>query len=145
MTMTHCQVCKGTAFEPTIFEDSTLVGSVRVAGHVPALRCSQCAEITIAQSDLVAFELRAVAEVLSRGWVGAGPFRAARKVLGFTGSELAALLGVTPETLSRWENGQRDVDRLAWSVVASLVEERRAGVTTTELVRGCRSGPADGS
>jgi hypothetical protein len=37
---------------------------------------------------------------------------------------VADLLGVTPETMSRWENGQRPVDRAAWLTLGSVVLEQ---------------------
>ena len=47
--------------------------------------------------------------------------------MGLKGLELARLLQVTPESLSRWENGKREVDRSAWILLADLVIDQVAG------------------
>ena len=50
-----------------------------------------------------------------------------RAAVGLKGLELARLLQVTPESLSRWENGKREVDRSAWILLADLVIDHVAG------------------
>jgi transcriptional regulator with XRE-family HTH domain len=54
-----------------------------------------------------------------------------RKALSLRGSELGALLDVTAETISRWENGQRNVHRTAWVALGSMVLEKMQGSTST--------------
>jgi DNA-binding XRE family transcriptional regulator len=68
------------------------------------------------------------------GPVNGGTLRALRKALGFTAAHLADLLSVTAETISRWENGPRRVDRSAWIVVGSMVLES-ANLPTSTLAR----------
>jgi transcriptional regulator with XRE-family HTH domain len=43
------------------------------------------------------------------------------------GAELARLLDVEPETLSRWENGKTAMPRVSWATVAAMVIEKRGG------------------
>jgi transcriptional regulator with XRE-family HTH domain len=78
-----------------------------------------------------------VATVLAmKGPLQGETLRFMRKALGLRGFELAALLGVTGETLSRWEHEQRPVDSMAWILVGSLVLEHagRPPVTLRRLL-----------
>jgi len=50
-------------------------------------------------------------------------FRYMRKSLGMRAAVLAKMLGITAETISRWENEQRAVDGTAWIVLGALVLE----------------------
>lgn len=54
-----------------------------------------------------------------------------RKEAGLRSMELAEFLGVTPETVSRWETGKQPVERRAMAVVGALVVERFEGRTST--------------
>ena len=48
-----------------------------------------------------------------------------------------ARLGVTPETISRWENGHNEADRAVWATLALLVDDHHAGRTATlDRLRG---------
>ena len=67
-----------------------------------------------------------------------------RKYLGFSGVDFAGLLDVTPETVSRWENGKKQMSpvaeralRLMVFVRAPLAEyplEKLAGVAQGEAI-----------
>jgi DNA-binding transcriptional regulator YiaG len=51
----------------------------------------------------------------------------ARKVLGLRQAELAQYLGVLPETVCRWENGQENFKRRDQLAVLALLEEVHRG------------------
>ena len=108
--------------------------SREVAGHVfstslPGLRCAGCAESQVSLRDLERFELL-VANVLGTLGASTGPvFKFQRKALGLQAAELAELLDASVETVSRWENGKRDIPRSALAVLATLVEDA-AGMRT---------------
>jgi transcriptional regulator with XRE-family HTH domain len=66
--------------------------------------------------------------IQKRGLLHGKEVRFLRKVIGFQGKKFAALLGVSPEHLSRVENGKRKTlghssDRVARLAVASVLEE----------------------
>ena len=62
-----------------------------------------------------------------------------RKVTGLQGKEFAELLAVRPETVSRWEQGKRPIDRATYAIIRQLVSERARGVTaTTDYLRSLR-------
>jgi hypothetical protein len=54
-----------------------------------------------------------------------------RSALELKSLELATLLNVRPETISRWENGKGKIDRAAWVVVADMVDDRLNNRLTT--------------
>lgn len=119
---TKCIACGFNGpLETTIADESVSVGERTFSAALPAERCPSCGEIyTDARGHN--FLARSVARFLIEAGEVSGPvFRFFRHTLGMTGASLAALLGVAPDTVSRWERGERDVDRLAWATVAGLV------------------------
>lgn len=65
-----------------------------------------------------------------------------RKTIGMKALELAEVLGITPETVSRWENGKLEVDALAWVLLGAIVHDRETGETRTiDALRAARSRP----
>jgi transcriptional regulator with XRE-family HTH domain len=58
-------------------------------------------------------------------------FKFMRKALGLRAVDIAELLDVAAETLSRWETGQRPVDRASWIAVSAMVLDKLEGRTTT--------------
>ncbi|MGA8893033.1 MAG: helix-turn-helix domain-containing protein [Anaeromyxobacteraceae bacterium] len=103
---------------------------VRVAG-VSAVRCGACGETALSGGDLARAELLAGAEAMARGLRDGGTFKFVRKALGMRAAELGTLLDVSPETISRWENGHRAAERSVWNTLADLVIDRLEGTDTT--------------
>jgi putative zinc finger/helix-turn-helix YgiT family protein len=106
-----------------------------VAGHVfvtrvSALKCDACGEAQIQGSELERFDLLVARDLLASK-PDAEAFKFARKALGLTGKDLAALLDVTPESISRWETGKHAVDRRGWTLVGLMVDNRLAGSSAT--------------
>jgi transcriptional regulator with XRE-family HTH domain len=61
-------------------------------------------------------------------------------VLGLRAADLAELLDVAAETVSRWENAQRTVDRPAWVALSAMVLDRiEGGTRTLDRLRTLRS------
>ena len=54
-----------------------------------------------------------------------------RKAARLKAAELAGLLGVTPETVSHWENGHNEPSRAVWTILDALAEDGMEGRTTT--------------
>lgn len=107
-----------------------------IAGHrfvaeLPAHGCARCGRDYVDEAAVARFELQ-VALRLSRAGVASGEaFRFMRKSLGLRGTDLADLLDVAPETVSRWETDKRAVHRGAYALVASLVRDRIEGREST--------------
>jgi DNA-binding XRE family transcriptional regulator len=74
----------------------------------------------------------ALAATLAREGASSGEaLRHMRKALSLPYRELAALLGVAPDTLVRWERGERAAPRTAAATIGALVLDCAAGKTTT--------------
>jgi DNA-binding XRE family transcriptional regulator len=103
---------------------------VRVAG-VSAVRCDACGEVALDGAALARAELLAGAEAMARGLRDGGTLKFVRKALAMRAAELGDLLGVSPETISRWENGHRAAERSVWNTLADLVIDKLEGTDTT--------------
>lgn len=53
-----------------------------------------------------------------------------RKALGMKAAEVAEVMNVAAETISRWENGQRELDWPEFMLMGVLVDDKLAGRTT---------------
>src|SRR5437773_3600547 len=107
-----------------------------VAGHtfvadMPAYICERCGESVIDYASLHCFNIAIAGKLAELGASSGEAFKFMRKAIGMKAAELAALLDVAPETVSRWETGQRDVDRGALVVLGALVLDRLEGRTST--------------
>ncbi|MGB8932440.1 MAG: helix-turn-helix domain-containing protein [Anaeromyxobacteraceae bacterium] len=134
--MKRCMSCKSSDVREVTEAVEVRVPSapeplvVRVAG-VSAVKCGACAESVLNGADLGRAELLAGAEALARGLRDGGTFKFIRRALGMRAAELGALLDVSPETISRWENGHRAAERSVWNTLADLVADKLEGTSTT--------------
>jgi putative zinc finger/helix-turn-helix YgiT family protein len=89
--------------------------------------CPQCGEAYLSAETVRAME-RLVAESLARSGEGTPEaFRFMRKALGLKATQVSKLFGVTPETISRWEHGERNPEPRAVKLLGALVVEHLAG------------------
>jgi transcriptional regulator with XRE-family HTH domain len=118
-------------------------GTRRIAQHVggrdfllkvPAGTCRLCGTGYLDAESLEWGELQIACRLAMEGPANGATLRALRKSLGFLAAQLAEMLGITAETISRWETGQRRVERSAWIVVGSMVLEK-ANVPACTLAR----------
>lgn len=107
------------------------VAGVEFATELPGRRCSTCGYSTVNGPAAVRFELLVAAELAKRGIRGGASFKFMRKALGMKATELAEAFNVAPETVSRWENDQREVDWPEFMLLGFLVDDKLAGRTTT--------------
>lgn len=106
-------------------------GEVTFAVEVPCIRCAACGETTTAHSDGEKADAAVAHALAVHGPVTGSAFRHMRNALDISRADMARLLDVAPETVSRWEVEGRPVDRAAWLLVSTIVEEHQAGRTTT--------------
>ena len=107
------------------------------------LKCGSCGTVYESGEELERFDLLVAHELTSLGVVAGGVVRFVRKALGFKAADLAGLLGVTPETISHWENDRTKPDRAAWATLGALVRDRLNNRTSTlDQLKALRKPPA---
>jgi putative zinc finger/helix-turn-helix YgiT family protein len=140
--MAKCSECGKGRLERVTEEHEVKVGKLTFTATIPALRCDACGETYTEGEDMNAVELEAARRLANAGQASGETFRFMRHALGLTAAALAGELGVAPETISRWESGERDVDRMSWLTVASMVTDRLEKRTTTiDRLRALREPP----
>lgn len=120
-TEDRCRVCGGDV-STRIYEHNQMVGRWKVAdrsGMAP--QCNECKEPQLTLDDLEGYQLRAVKTAMCDGHVEGEVIRYARKALGLTQKELAAILGYAHETVSRWENNKEELPRSASQALIGIL------------------------
>jgi putative zinc finger/helix-turn-helix YgiT family protein len=143
--MKRCHNCKSDQLvEKTLSETIEVAGNVFTA-QLPALVCEACGEASYAGEDLHRFEWAVARELAETGKISGEALRFMRKSISLKAVELAQLLGITPETLSRWEKGKLEVDEKTFLIVGDLVEDYFAGNTRTRrrllAIRASKTNP----
>lgn len=116
----------------------------RVAGHtftatIRGEQCAACKEVFYPGPAVEAFELAVARTLTSTDDASGETFKYARKAVGIRAEDLASLLGVTRETISRWETGKHPIDSAALAVLALIVKDASLGSTATlEVLRARR-------
>lgn len=142
--MNNCVQCgaKG-AFSKTEVDLAREVDGRKFSAKVPAETCGACGEDYFDGVVLDAFERALARRLVIDGASGELALRFMRKVMGMRAIDLAALLRVAPETISRWENGAQVPDRNSVALLGTLVLDWLDGKTSTiERLRALDSPPA---
>lgn len=105
-------------------EHTRRIGETTFSGRLPALVCRSCKESFIAQSDLADFDARVALMLAGAGMAGPEVLRFLRKATGLQAKEFAQLLGVRPETVSRWEAGKAPMDRATLAIIRQILADR---------------------
>jgi hypothetical protein len=121
-----CHECNGESFERRAVELTTQVGEHVVTDRsVSRPVCLQCGAFTLPANLLEKVELRAALVAFTDApRVTGAILRFARKALSLTQAELAARLGTTFESVSRWEREERAMEPWVPVAVLGLVRER---------------------
>lgn len=142
MTCELCGAARATLGEHAV---RRTFGELVVSVTVPAEVCDACGESLIADDDLARVEHAVTRALVSAGSMHPNALRWLRKAADLRSMDLAELLGVAPETVSRWEHGSRTIDRAALALVASLALDALDGITTTrDRLRALGASPATG-
>jgi hypothetical protein len=140
--MQRCTTCGGTKLTETDVELEREVAGRSFRAVGPGMRCTSCNEAFVPGGAVAAMELAIAAELARSGVINGEAFRFMRKAVGLPATELAALLDVAPEPVSRWENEKLPVERRALALLASMVLDRVDGVSTTlDRLRALRNPP----
>lgn len=129
--MKRCVQCDSKDLKKTAVRQEIQVAEHRFETDIPAFVCSSCNESYVTGPDLNRFELMVAAELGKAGEVSGGILRFMRKALGMKAMELAKLLDVSPETVSRWETGAQSIDRRTMTLVAVMITDKLEGRETT--------------
>ena len=139
--MRKCPACGGT-LSPSRKRQSRRVGGRDFAVTIVARSCRSCGAVFLENASLQRAEMAVACEIARHGPVSGETFRLLRKTMALPAVVVAGLLDVTPETISRWENGQRPVDKATWLVLGSVVLERaQRRPETLERLRDVRVRP----
>ena len=126
-----CVECGSKKFGQSRHEHKHIVDGVMFRVKMKASRCAKCDAETVPLAELGAGELAVATWLAQNAVISGASFRFMRKALLLRANALADLLGVTNESVSRWENGKREVDRSAWVLLASMVLDRVEGSART--------------
>ncbi|HET8539762.1 MAG TPA: YgiT-type zinc finger protein [Anaeromyxobacter sp.] len=130
--MKRCPECRNPLRDAKADVTWDLAGAGEIVMRgVPGQRCDHCGEVYRRGEDLERAELVAAAGLADIGVQNGAVFRFMRKALGMRAADLAELLDVTAEQVSRWENDHVPVNRGAWVTVAALVSDRLEGSEKT--------------
>jgi putative zinc finger/helix-turn-helix YgiT family protein len=117
----QCPTCKKDMLRPW----KGMITRMRLDFEATGRQCGSCGE-TILEGDEVQRQEREIATVLvARGVRTTAEFKFVRKMAGFRANEIAELLGVRPETVSRWERGEAEISRSAAFALSELFERPR--------------------
>src|SRR5262245_37817810 len=102
----RCPTCKKeNSLRP--WEGSWPVRGIDLVAH--GRRCSACGEILVALSEHGRLERLAAAQLVARGIRTGREFKFVRKLAELRANEVAELLGIRKETVSRWERGEVEI------------------------------------
>jgi len=127
--LTKCVKCDSESLREIRTTDRQTVAGVDFAVEVDVLECAKCGEVYVDDQALEKVELAIGAELGKLGRLTGEAFKFMRKSIGLRGIDLAELLDVTGETVSRWERDVVPIDHAAFAVLGTLVSEKRQGRT----------------
>ena len=103
--------------------------------NVEVRRCPECGEHEVVIPKIEQLH-QAIAQAVigKKARLAADEVRFLRKHLGWSGADFARHMGVTPETVSRWENGRESIgpvaDRLLRLMVVTKAPKREYAIET---------------
>lgn len=135
----RCANCNGTSFSnlkaartlDLQFKFKGKLKTVVFRAQAPVRKCSRCGteyEVGPIRSRM---EQTVALNLIERGINAGGVLRFARKALGLRAVDLAQLLGITPETVSHWENDKTQAEPVSWVAIRDLLEDGLRGRSTT--------------
>lgn len=129
---TACVNCRNEKFKETFGDLSRHVAGREFKAMLPSRKCTSCGVKYYASEDLARFDLM-VAITLAHAAVNEPEaLKFMRKVTGLQAKQFADLLGVRPETVSRWESGRAGIDRATYALLQQFLLDRLEGSSATQ-------------
>lgn len=120
--MTKCPNCKQeNTLQP--YEAPAMLRGFEVLQH--GQQCTNCKEVLVPIADLKRQEQQVAAKIVERGIRDGKEFQFVRKLADLKATELADLLDVRPETVSRWERGETPIAPAAAFALGELYSRPR--------------------
>ncbi|MDY0001846.1 MAG: helix-turn-helix domain-containing protein [Polyangia bacterium] len=116
-----CAQCDNGTLETGVVERTVKVGELSYTAEVPAKVCPRCGAYRLSMDTVRRLSAKIAADLAKEGVATPEVFRYLRKRLKLSAKELATLLDVTPETVSRWENGKHPMDLRALKLLGAMV------------------------
>jgi putative zinc finger/helix-turn-helix YgiT family protein len=133
----RCPNCESKELGRRLVERTRHVAGHAFSAKLPALVCAACGESYFTDAAVSSFDLLVAVKLAQAGLTDAESLKFMRKVTGLNGKEFAELLEVRPETVSRWEQDKRPIDRATYAIIRQLLADRLHG--TTEMADYLRS------
>jgi YgiT-type zinc finger domain-containing protein len=131
MKVSRCVQCRGLALPTVRHTFRATIAGVSFERRVSAQKCSSCGEVYLSAGVLGDFELSAALAIARAGVCSPAALKFMRKAAGLRAADLGELLGLTPEHLSRIENGKVPADKRTVALLAALLEDSAAKTTRT--------------
>jgi hypothetical protein len=122
--MVECPKCGQETLEGSRHEKEFQVAGVTFKGAVPSETCTVCKEEYIYGLGLLALDLCAAMELISRGIRNGEAFKFCRKVCGMTDKEVAGLCGVRREDLPFLESSRFVLSETIWHLIIPRVRKK---------------------
>jgi DNA-binding transcriptional regulator YiaG len=118
----RCTNCKKADTQP--WEGETTLHGAKLFAR--GERCPKCEDVTLSLEESQRLEHEAAKAIVGRGIRTGSEFKFVRKMTGRTAVELASILDVEPDTVSRWERNAVKFPRAAAFTLGMLYEKPKA-------------------
>ncbi|MFH2007579.1 MAG: type II TA system antitoxin MqsA family protein [bacterium] len=116
-------MCDHEPLKEGTVEETIQVGEVSYTAEAPAMVCPSCGESYLSVQTMGQIGWMVAADLARQGVGTPDAFRYMRKRLALKAIELAELLGVSPEAISRWEHGVHTPDTKAVKLLGIMILE----------------------
>lgn len=128
----RCIECRAALVRDVTSELRTIAGQTFEL-HLPARVCPECGDSYVTCQALERSELSVALELARAGVRTREAFEYMRKALGLSRTQLAEVLGMTHETIFRWETMVQPEAR-AFALMGLLVSDMLEGRSTARLM-----------
>lgn len=129
--LTKCAKCNEGTLRRGSRAQTYPVGEQTFSVQIDVLECPKCGHYYVETGALQSLQRSVGKHLAEHGPATGVTFRYMRKSIGMAAKDVAELLATTPETVSRWETAERNVDLWAWLTMGSIVLDTLAGNTVT--------------